>query len=93
MDNKNVASATKRSPCCYAGRSSSQAMERGPGHFFGLPIMITLTYRGKKYLQNKEATKKEAVKLTYRRSIYSDRQNQISLGHPLLKYRGIQYQK
>ena len=92
MNNKNVASTTKRSPC-DAGRSSSQVMERGPGRIFGLRIMTTLTYRGKKYLQNNEASKKEAVKLTYRRSVYSNRQKQISLEHPVLKYRGVKYQK
>ena len=54
--------------------------------------MTLLTYRGKKYLQVKEATPKQTVELTYRRNVYYSRQaetrNQMQLS---LIYRGIQY--
>ena len=56
--------------------------------------MTVLTYRGKEYLQNKEVTPKEAVELSYRRSVYTSRQaearKQIQAS---LAYRGVPYQK
>ncbi|ABX08346.1 DUF4278 domain-containing protein [Prochlorococcus marinus] len=55
--------------------------------------MPTLTYRGKEYVQTKEAAPKQFVELTYRRNIYSTRRQEISTDHPILKYRGVDYQK
>ena len=55
--------------------------------------MPTLTYRGKKYVQNKAAAPQQFVELTYRRSIYSTRREEILKDHPILNYRGVDYQK
>jgi len=54
--------------------------------------METLTYRGKSYVQHKEPVEKQFVELTYRRNVYSNRQKDASIDHPLLTYRGINYQ-
>jgi len=57
--------------------------------------MTTLTYRGKAYVQNKEASEKKLVELTYRRNVYQSRQNNASSNNEKaeLNYRGINYQK
>tara|TARA_B100000131_G_scaffold261065_1_gene257074 strand:+ start:118 stop:291 length:174 start_codon:yes stop_codon:yes gene_type:complete len=57
--------------------------------------MTTLTYRGKAYTQNKEASKKKLVELTYRSSVYKSRQNAASSSNETanLSYRGISYKK
>ena len=56
--------------------------------------MNLLTYRGKEYLQDKEATQKETVELSYRRNVYTSKQAEARNQMPLsLIYRGIQYQK
>ena len=57
--------------------------------------MTTLTYRGKAYVQNKEASEKKLVELTYRRNVYQSRQNKASSNNDKaeLNYRGIIYQK
>ncbi len=55
--------------------------------------MATLTYRGKAYVQHKEAVQKQFVELTYRRNIYSNRKEDLSKQQiPILTYRGINYQ-
>ena len=55
--------------------------------------MTLLTYRGKKYLEDKETTPKKIVELSYRRNVYTSRQaearNKMQL---FFIYRGIQYQ-
>nr|WP_071818445.1 DUF4278 domain-containing protein [Prochlorococcus marinus] len=57
--------------------------------------MITLTYRGKNYLQNKKAAKKQLFELTYRRNVYTNRINEASLSNKKaeLNYRGVSYTK
>ncbi len=57
--------------------------------------MTTLTYRGKNYVQNKEAAKKQLVELTYRRNVYTNRMDDASLSNekPELNYRGVNYTK
>tara|TARA_Y100001968_G_C18886306_1_gene494073 strand:- start:250 stop:510 length:261 start_codon:yes stop_codon:yes gene_type:complete len=56
--------------------------------------MNVLTYRGKEYLQHKEAAPRKVVELSYRRNVYKSRQaeakKQIKLS---LTYRGITYRK
>ena len=56
--------------------------------------MTVLTYRGKEYLQHKEATPQKMVELSYRRNVYTSRQakakKQIQAS---LTYRGNTYQK
>ncbi len=56
--------------------------------------MTVLTYRGKEYLQHKECTPKNTVRLSYRRNVYIARQSEAKkqLQTPLV-YRGIAYQK
>ena len=56
--------------------------------------MTVLTYRGKEYLQQKEATLKETVELSYRSNIYTSRQAEARKQIlSTLTYRGIHYQK
>ncbi len=55
--------------------------------------MATLTYRGKAYIQHKEASQMEFFELTYRRNVYSNRRQEVKINHPILKYRGVSYQK
>ena len=88
---EDVATATKRSPC-IAGRSSNQAMERGPEPQLGLP-METLTYRGKDYSKKKQALNKQLIQLTYRRNIYTQRKTEAAKDNALCTYRGVQYHK
>ena len=56
--------------------------------------MTTLTYRGKNYVQNKEAAKKQLVELTYR-SVYTNRMDDASSSNEKaeLNYRGVKYTK
>ena len=68
-------------------------MERGPDHLIGLRQMTTLIYRGKQYVQTKEAAPKQFVELTYRRNVYTTRQQEVATHHPTLNYRGVNYQK
>ena len=57
--------------------------------------MTTLTYRGKNYVQNKKAVKKQPVELTYRRNVYTNRMDDVSSGNKKveLNYRGAKYTK
>ena len=56
--------------------------------------MTVLTYRGKEYLQHKEATSKKVVELSYRRNIYKSRQAEAKKHiQSTLTYRGNKYQK
>ena len=56
--------------------------------------MIVLTYRGKEYLQNKEAAPKKVVELSYRRSVYKSRQAEAKKQfQTFLTYRGNKYHK
>ena len=57
--------------------------------------MTTLTYRGKSYVQNKEAAEKQLVELTYRRNVYSNRIGDASSSNEKasLNYRGVNYTK
>ena len=55
--------------------------------------MTTLTYRGKNYSQNKKASNKQFIELTYRRNVYSSRQIKSSnnTSEINLTYRGVNY--
>ena len=57
--------------------------------------MTTLTYRGKNYVQNKEAAKKQLVELTYRRNVYTNRMEDAASSNEKaeLNYRGVNYTK
>ena len=56
--------------------------------------MTVLTYRGKEYLQHKEATPKKAVELSYRTNVYTSRQAEAKKHmQASLTYRGNTYQK
>jgi len=57
--------------------------------------MTTLTYRGKNYVQNKEAAQKQLVELTYRRNVYTNRMDDASSSNEKaeLNYRGVNYTK
>ena len=90
---KNVATATFRSPSAW-GRSSSHTRERGMAVLL-LRKMTTLTYRGKNYVQNKEAAKKQLIELTYRRNVYTNRMDDASSSNEKAKlnYRGANYTK
>ncbi len=57
--------------------------------------MTTLTYRGKNYVQNKEAAEKQLVELTYRRNVYTNRMDGASSSNEKaeLNYRGVNYTK
>ena len=57
--------------------------------------MTTLTYRGKNYVQNKKAAKKQPVELTYRRNVYTNRMDDVSPSNEKteLNYRGAKYTK
>ena len=57
--------------------------------------MTTLTYRGKNYVQNKKAAKKQLIELTYRRSVYINRMQDASSNNQksTLNYRGVNYTK
>ena len=57
--------------------------------------MTTLTYRGKNYVQNKKAAKKQIVELTYRRNVYTNRMEDASSDSEKaeLNYRGVNYTK
>ena len=56
--------------------------------------MTVLTYRGKKYLQHKEATPKKIVELSYRSNVYTSRQAEAKKQmQTSLTYRGNTYQK
>ena len=57
--------------------------------------MTTLTYRGKNYVQNKEAAEKQLVELTYRRNVYTNRMDDASSSNEKaeLNYRGAKYTK
>ena len=57
--------------------------------------MTTLTYRGKNYVQNKEAAEKQLVELTYRRNAYTNRMDDASSSNEKaeLNYRGVNYTK
>jgi len=67
-------------------------MERGMA-VMSHRIMTTLTYRGKNYVQNKEAAKKQLVELTYRRNVYTNRMDDASSSNEKaeLNYRGVNY--
>ncbi len=69
-------------------------MERGIAELLHR-IMTSLTYRGKSYTQNNSNFENSFVELTYRRSIYTNRQKEASSRKDLvtLKYRGIEYEK
>ena len=69
-------------------------MERGMA-VLSHRIMTTLTYRGKNYVQNKEAAKKQFVELTYRRNVYTNRMDDASSSNEKaeLNYRGVNYTK
>ena len=55
--------------------------------------MTTLIYRGKTYTQTQKASIDDFVKLTYRRSIYTNRKKDVSSKKTFsLKYRGLEYQ-
>ena len=58
-------------------------------------IMTTLIYRGKSYVQNKEAAQKQLVELTYRRNVYTNRMEDASSSNEKaeLNYRGVNYTK
>ncbi len=56
--------------------------------------MTVLTYRGKEYHQQKVATQKKIVKLSYRTNVYTSRQAEARKQvQSSLTYRGIQYQR
>ena len=57
--------------------------------------MTTLTYRGKNYVQNKKAAKKQLTELTYRRNVYTKRMDDASSSNEKaeLNYRGVNYTK
>jgi len=56
--------------------------------------MTVLTYRGKEYLQHKEATQRKAVELRYRTNVYTSRQAEAKKQMQVsLTYRGNTYQK
>ena len=57
--------------------------------------MTTLTYRGKSYVQNKEAAEKQLIELTYRRNVYTKRMEDASSSNEKaeLNYRGVNYTK
>ena len=57
--------------------------------------MTTLTYRGKNYVQNKKAVKKQPIELTYRRNVYTNRMDDASSSDEKaeLNYRGANYTK
>ena len=56
--------------------------------------MTVLTYRGKEYLQHKEATPKKVVELSYRTNVYTSRQAEAKKqSQASLTYRGNTYQK
>ena len=57
--------------------------------------MTTLNYRGKNYLQTKEAPKKELIQLTYRKTVYTKRMEEASSNNQKedLTYRGVSYNK
>ena len=69
-------------------------MERGMAVLLNR-IMTTLTYRGKNYVQNKEAAEKQLVELTYRRNVYTNRMEDASSSNEKaeLNYRGVNYTK
>ena len=58
-------------------------------------IMITLTYRGKNYIHNKQTANKQPVELTYRRNVYTKRMDDASSSNEKaeLNYRGAKYTK
>lgn len=55
--------------------------------------MTTLLYRGQQYAQHKEVAPKQPVELTYRRTVYANNKLQATQTHPVLTYRGHEYQK
>ena len=55
--------------------------------------MTTLLYRGQQYAQHKEVAPKQLVELTYRRTVYANNRRQATQTHPVLTYRGHEYQK
>ena len=69
-------------------------MERGMA-VLSNRIMTTLIYRGKSYVQNKEAAEKQLVELTYRRNVYTNRMEDASSSNEKaeLNYRGVNYTK
>ena len=69
-------------------------MERGMAVLLNR-TMTTLTYRGKSYVQNKEAAEKQLVELTYRRNVYTNRMEDASSSNEKaeLNYRGVNYAK
>ncbi len=69
-------------------------MERGMAVLLNR-IMTTLIYRGKSYVQNKEAAEKQLVELTYRRNVYTKRMEDASSSNEKaeLNYRGVNYTK
>ena len=69
-------------------------MERGMAVLLNR-IMTTLIYRGKSYVQNKEAAEKQLVELTYRRNVYINRMEDASSSNEKaeLNYRGVKYTK
>ena len=68
-------------------------MERGLGHPFGRKAMTKLLYRGQQYVQHKDAADAQTIELTYRRSVYASKKQQVAHTHPDLTYRGNHYQK
>ena len=69
----------------YHGTGDSRVVNR---------IMITLTYRGKSYVQNKTIANKQLVELKYRRNVYMNRSKNVSASkiNTQLCYRGTPYQ-
>ena len=67
-------------------------MERGMA-VLSNRIMTTLTYRGKNYVQNKKVAEKQFVELTYRKSVYTNRMNEVSSNKEKsnFNYRGVNY--
>ena len=56
--------------------------------------MTVLIYRGKEYLQHKEAAQKKLVELSYRSNVYTSRQAEAKKHmQASLTYRGNTYQK
>ena len=56
--------------------------------------MTVLIYRGKEYLQHKQATQKKVVELSYRSNVYKSRQAEAKKHmQASLTYRGNKYQK
>ena len=56
--------------------------------------MTVLTYRGREYLQHKDASPRKVVELSYRTNVYTSRQAEAKKQvQASLTYRGSKYQK